>query len=197
MKNSKGLTPRQERFLGEYLTDLNGTAAYRRAFPACSYNTARTEAARLLANPCIRSELAAARRDVKRLTQATAERVIQEIAAIAFADVFDLFDHTPDGLALRSFRDVPPEARRAIASLKVKRVVTRTRTTDGGETVTETVDVIQVRLAQKLAALDKLARHLGLYEERPPLTVLMNSLPSSVAKELRKSVLNVSDETPE
>ncbi|HEY1191862.1 MAG TPA: terminase small subunit [Gemmata sp.] len=178
------LTPSQRRFVDEYLIDLNGTRAYRAAFPAATYRAARVGATTLLAKPNVAAEIRAARREQQRRTRMTADKVLRELARVAFSDILDLFD--ADGNALEP-RQVPFDARRALTGVKV----TQERTTrrvfrNGDEAVTETVHtrVLEYRFASKLDALGLLFRHLGLQTAPPPLGVLLNLLPPDVAAEL-------------
>jgi phage terminase small subunit len=178
------LTPKQQKFLDEYLIDLNGTAAYRRAFPGCTYKSAKTAATRLLSNVVLRAEIAAARKVLARQARTSAAKVIRALGHIAFLDVGDVFDLSVSGWKFRPLRDVPLETRQSIASLKVKRVETRT-TTAGETTITETTELISVTFADKLRALDMLMKHLGLYQELPPLQVLLQLLPPDLAAGVR------------
>ncbi|WP_439631400.1 terminase small subunit [Gemmata sp.] len=179
------LNARQQRFMNEYLIDLNGTAAYRRAFPGCSYKSAKTAATRLLSNVVLRAEIAAARKVLGKQARTSAAKVIRAIGHIAFLDVGDVFDLSCDGWKFRPLRDVPLETRQSIAAMKVRRTSTVTRTLAGGELVTETCEVISIKLCDKLRALDMLARHLGLYAELPPLQVLLQLLPADLAASVR------------
>lgn len=161
MPRSQGLTPEQQRFVDEYLIDLNGTQAYRRAFPGASYHTSRNEAAKLLAKPCIKREVKAARDAQQRRTRITADRVLRELARIAFADVADVMDLTdPDRPRLKPLRDMPPDARRAVQEIS--------RTPNG----------VKVKLAAKQAALDRLCQHLGLSTQITPLEALLATVPA-------------------
>jgi phage terminase small subunit len=163
------LTPKEERFVEEYLVDLNGTAAYRRAFPRSKPGSARTLAARLLAKVHIRAAVRKRRQQVEQRTQVTAERVVRELARLAFADLGDVADLSdPDQPRLK--RHIPPAARRALQE------VARTR------------HGVKIRLADKQAALDKLMRHLGLYQDLPPLEVLLGLLPAELAGPLRETL---------
>jgi hypothetical protein len=67
------LTPKQQRFVAEYLEDLNATAAYRRAgYVARNDNTAAAGASTLLRNPKVAAAVAEAqqqRADRAELTQ--------------------------------------------------------------------------------------------------------------------------------
>ena len=100
--------------------------------------------------------------DKSRLCLVNAERVIEELAAIAFSDIGDVFG--ADGRIL-PLAEIPPQARRAIAVYKVRQQ-TRTRNGRGGEKVMESVEVIAVQLHPKVAALAALARYLGMFTQR-------------------------------
>lgn len=82
---------RHERFAREYVKDYNGTQAAIRAGYAEGHS-ARTQGARLLADDGIKARIAEL--DAKTLRQAdiTAERVMLELARLAFHDGRKLFD---------------------------------------------------------------------------------------------------------
>lgn len=71
------MTPKQERFVQEYLIDLNATQAATRA--GYSARTANEQGARLLANVSVRSALEAAMKDRGARTQITADYVLTTI----------------------------------------------------------------------------------------------------------------------
>lgn len=78
------LTPKQERFVDEYLVDLNATQAAIRA--GYSEKTAGSMAAKLVAKSCILDAIADAKDARAKHTEITAERVLNELAKIAFAE---------------------------------------------------------------------------------------------------------------
>ncbi len=82
------LEPRQQRFVQEYLIDLNGTQAAIRA--GYSPDTAQEQSSRLLSNVMVKAGIAAARKAQQERTQITADAVVRELAMIAFADVREL-----------------------------------------------------------------------------------------------------------
>lgn len=172
------MTPRQERFVEEYLVDFNATQAAIRA--GYSAHSANGNAYSLLKRPDV---LAAVKRGWARLarrTQVTAERVLQEYAALAFSDLRDVADWGPDGVVPIAAAELSRDAARAVAE------VSDSRTKAGGGNV-------KVKLHDKKGALDALARHLGLFVERheltgkdggelPPLkVVILGTLPTSEA----------------
>lgn len=76
------LTPKQNRFVAEYLIDLNATQAATRA--GYSARTANEQGARLLANVSVKEALDEERKKRERRTEITADRVLQELADIGF-----------------------------------------------------------------------------------------------------------------
>lgn len=69
------LTPKQQRFVEEYLIDLNATQAYIRA--GFSEKLANTNAAKLLQNTTIAKAIEDARKEVSEKAQVTVEMVVQ------------------------------------------------------------------------------------------------------------------------
>lgn len=142
-----GLTPKQARFVEEYLVDLNAAAAARRA----GYSASRSEAMGYenLTKPDIRNAIEAAQRERSARTGITADRVIAEIAKIAFADPRKVMSWGPDGVELLP-SDKLSDADAAIVS-------------EVSESVSQSGSSIKIKLNSKLDALEKLAKHVGVY----------------------------------
>lgn len=151
------LTPKQQRFVDEYLVDLNATQAAIRA--GYSEKSAYSQAHDLLKKPEIEAAVAAARLEQSDRTGVTADRVIRELAAIAFGDLRDVASWRADALTLIDSAELAPEAAAA-----VREVVAYTTTTDHGESSTTTTRV-QIRQHDKIAAIRLLGQHLGLFKE--------------------------------
>ena len=83
-------TPKQARFVDEYLIDLNATQAAIRA--GYSAKTANREGARLLSNVDIRSSIETKRSERSQETTIDAAWVLTRLAAEATADIADLYD---------------------------------------------------------------------------------------------------------
>lgn len=78
------LTPKQQRFAEEYLVDLNGAAAYRRAgYRARSDHVASAAAAKLLANAGIAAAITAAQAVRSSRTRVDADYVVTRLKAEA------------------------------------------------------------------------------------------------------------------
>ena len=100
MSETKRLTPRQKRFVQEYLVDLNGKRAAMRA--GFSGKKADACGARLTRDPAVRKAVEEAMAARSRRTQITADRVLREYARIAFADIRNFTVSGEHGLALKS-----------------------------------------------------------------------------------------------
>lgn len=170
-KPKTGLTPRQRRFVEEYVVDENGVQAYFRAFGRVtrggrprSYWGANTEARALLQNPSIVAELERVREAYRERVRVSKARVLRELALVAFADLGDAHRHDPatgQDVPL-PLTQIPTPTRRAIQASKTK----RRRIAQGGDEVYE-VEEVEYKLASKLDALDKLCKKLGFYTDQP------------------------------
>lgn len=74
------LTEKQQRFVEEYLIDLNASAAYKRAGYSAKGNAAETCAARLLRNVQVQAAISELRAEQSEKTGVTAEWVLTEAA---------------------------------------------------------------------------------------------------------------------
>lgn len=140
------MTDKQARFCEEYMIDLNATQAAIRA--GYSPKTAQEQSARLLSNVMVQNRLAQLQAEQSRRTGVSADRVVRELAKIAFANASDLIDLETASVKLDASRDDLA----AIQSIKVKSF---------GEDGLEH----EVKLADKLRALDLLGKHLGMYKD--------------------------------
>ena len=77
------MTPKQEKFVREYLIDLNATAAYRRAGYAAKGNAAEVSAHHLLRNPKVAEKIQQAMDDRSKRTELTADYVLSGIREVA------------------------------------------------------------------------------------------------------------------
>ena len=144
------LTAKQQRFVDEYLIDLNATQAAIRA--GYSPSTAQEQASRLLSNVIISATVARAMAERSRRTGVTADRVVNELAKIGFANITDVAN--VDEAAVRGNANRDDTA--AIQSVKVKVIPTE----DGNIVERE------LKMCDKLRALEQLGRHLGLFNDK-------------------------------
>ena len=85
------LNDRQQRFVEEYLVDLNASAAARRA--GYSEDTAGSQGHDLLKKPEIADAIAQAQADRSERVQITADQVLRELVDIATTDANELIEH--------------------------------------------------------------------------------------------------------
>jgi len=96
----------------------------------------------------------------------TPNKVIRELAAVAFASPLDLIETDRHGiLRLKPLEQLTTEQRLAVRKLKLR---TRTRTIDDG---TETIQETEIELHGKIQALELLGRNLGMFSQRVTLEV--------------------------
>lgn len=95
------MTPKQQRFVEEYLVDLNASAAARRAGYRGDPNTIGP---RLLANVGVGAAIAAAQQERSERTKIDADWVLRTLAAEKTADLAEIFD---DDHNLRPISDWP------------------------------------------------------------------------------------------
>ena len=151
-----GITPRQKRFVAEYLVDLNATRAAIRA--GYSARNAGKIGPRLVGESRIAAAIQAGRARLAERTEITAARVLEELGHIAFSDIGDVLDFTGDRPRLRAAKDIPERARSAVSSVKVKGYA------EGVDRAAQEVEVLEFKFWSKTDALEKLGRHLGLFD---------------------------------
>lgn len=139
------LNPKQQRFVEEYLVDLNATQAAIRA--GYSAKTAHAIAEKLLRKAEINEAIQSAMKSRSERTEVTQDRVIQELAAMAFYDPADLAS-TPVNCPA-DIAKLPEAVRRAIVGWSWDK---------HGNFV--------LKLSPKTPSIDLLAKHLGMLRER-------------------------------
>jgi phage terminase small subunit len=153
---SASLTPKQRRFVDEYLVDLNGTQAAIRA--GYSRKTARSIAEENLTKPDIARAVTLAQTARAERTELAADRVLRELARIAFSDIRRLFDERG---VLRNIAELSDDETAALAAVEV------TELYEGrGEERRLIGYTRKLRFWDKRAALELAMRHLGLLKER-------------------------------
>lgn len=142
------LTDKQKRFVTEYLVDLNATQAAIRA--GYSQKTAGSAANENLRKPQISAEIQKRQAKVQDKLEITQERIVKELAAIAFSSGTDFAEvnEAEGGQSVRfkATEGLPPEKRAAISSIKTMR---------GG---------MEVKTYDKLRAMELLGKFLGFLD---------------------------------
>ena len=152
------LNAKQHRFVSEYLVDLNATQAAIRA--GYSKKTAYAQGQRLLKHAEISRALASAQSERGERTEITADRVLEELGKIGFSDLRSAFDES--GNLLRPER-WPSSLAASVSSVEV---VVRPSGEVDEDGAREVEHVHKLRLWDKNSALEKIAKHLGMFIER-------------------------------
>jgi phage terminase small subunit len=139
-------TPKMELFCREYLADLDAKHACIRA--GYSPRSAHVTSSRLMQRPQVQARIAELKRQRERRLELTADRVVEEVAALAFANV-EHFTVAADGAVTLS-ATAPEGAMRALAAIR--------RGKDKGD--------VEVKLWDKPSALKLLMEHFGLLVKR-------------------------------
>jgi phage terminase small subunit len=107
------LTPKQQRFVEEYLIDLNSTQAAIRA--GYSARTADVQASEILSIPKVAAAVEAAIGERSKRTEITGDSVLRELLLIATADIGQAFDEAG---CLLPLGEMPENTRRAISGIE-------------------------------------------------------------------------------
>lgn len=153
---ARKLTDKQQRFVDEYLIDLNATQAAIRA--GYSVKTANEQGSRLLANVSVQTAIAEKMADRSRRTGVNQDRVVLELAKIAFVKLTDIIDEKG------KIKDTATEDDLAcLEGYKYKY-----SDTDTGYSVER-----EVKLSSKMKALELLGKHLGMWNDKVDLNVAL------------------------
>lgn len=145
MKGDK-LSPKQLLFAKEYLIDLNATQAAIRA--GYSEKTARQQGEQLLSKLDIAAEIQKGMDKRAAKIEITAEKVLQEIAKLSFANLQDFYNENG---SLKEIHTLPRDVAAALSSSKVN--------------LTEACAVQEIKLHDKKGSLELLGKHLKLFND--------------------------------
>lgn len=148
------LTAKQQRFCDEYLIDLNATQAAIRA--GYSPKTACEQASRLLANVKVQDEIAIEMAERSKRTGINQDRVLMEIAKMAFVNIDDVIDLD----TAKVKRTATKEDLACIQSVKIK--------------PTEFGTEREIKLCDKKSNLELLGKHLGMFKDKVELEADMD-----------------------
>jgi phage terminase small subunit len=165
------LTQKQKAFVDEYLIDLNATQAAIRA--GYKTSSAKEIGCENLTKPNIRACIDKALAERSRRTGINQDRVIRELARIAFVNALDVINM--DEATIKD--NASPDDTAAIASVKIKTIPLEYG--DGVER--------EIRLADKLKALELLGKHMGMFTDNIKISgdvgvVIVNDIPKDTGQ---------------
>lgn len=170
------LTPKQDRFVEEYLIDLNATqAAIRTGY---SEKTAYSQGQRLLKHVEVATAIAAGQAKLSVKSGVTAERVIAELAKIGFAELADVTDWGTKEVAIGFDADgkrLRPEdiGEAAVVRYLDAPYVTPINRDDLTKDIRASVAEVslgkegfKIKMHDKVSALTQIGRHLGMWNDK-------------------------------
>lgn len=156
------LTEKQKLFVNEYLVDINATRAYKSVYKNIKNDeTARVNSSRLLTNANVKQYLDQRMKDREKRTEITQDKVLNELAAIAFANGTDFGkvvikkgknqqgeEIEYQDVELKQTDSLPAEKKKAIAGIKMGK------------------NGVEIATCDKVKALELLGRHLGMFKDK-------------------------------
>lgn len=143
------MTEKQKIFADEYLIDLNATRAYKAAYPSVKKEeAAAVNGSKLLRNTKVAVYIQERMQERQRRTEITQDRVLKELAAIAFAKATDYAEVKDGQVIIKDTANLDKQQIRAIAGIKEGRFG------------------VEVKLNNKEQALELLGRHLGMFTDK-------------------------------
>ena len=160
------LTGRQKLFVENYLISMNGAEAVR----AAGYQTKnpRCTASELLSKPHIQEAIDKGIAERVARLHITQDFVLLKLAEIAQSNIGDYLVFDQRGVKLRDMSEIPPEK---IALIK--------EINEGEE------KNVKLVLHDKISALDKLARHLGMFERHRQRQTRQSDFTRQILTEVR------------
>lgn len=164
------LTAKQKRFCDEYLIDINATQAAIRA--GYSPKTAEQTASRLLRNVKVQEYIAKRQKELSRSTEITQERVIKELALIAFsnnADYAHVVEKKMKAEVGGALVDVLDEDGKPVMYRTVEPVLTEELTEEQKRAlavIKKGREGLEVKSCDKVKALELLGKHLGIFTDK-------------------------------
>ena len=173
--DSEGLTDKQMLFVSYYLKYWNATKAYQKAYE-CDYASAMANATRMIRNDRVAEEIQKARDEIFAESYLSSKAIIQKYMDIAFADIGDylefgskdeqLFDD--EGNAL-----IDPKTGDAMTYRRNYVAFNSSADVDGTiiSEVKQGKDGVSIKLSDRMKALEKLEKYIGLMSEEEQLKV--------------------------
>lgn len=176
------LPPRQQRFVDEYLIDLNATQAAIRA--GYAPKDADVQGPRLLGNVGVAAEVARAKADRSARIGLTQDRVLQELAAIGFARMPDYAEWGGgDQMSLTPSDEL--DERQAAAIVQVVETEKFVKSLDRGESLWSRER--SIKLHDKVSTLKLLGQHIGMFTDKVEHSGKVDHTVTTIA-DIRKAI---------
>jgi len=155
---AKGLTVKQEKACRKYIEVGDMTASYRHAYSTKNMKPEtlwRRAFALFNENSKVEARVKQLRSELAKRNDITQDQVLAEYAKLAFLDPRKFYDEEGN---LISIHKLPADVAATLTSMDVQTIFTK----DG-----DSVDTLKkIKFADKKAALDSVAKHLGMFIEK-------------------------------
>lgn len=182
---SDDLTDKQRLFCIYYIKYFNATKAYQKAYE-CAYTTAMTEGHRHLRNPKIVSEINRMKKEVADGLMLDASMVLQKYIDIALADITDFVEFgATEEIAVDAFGDAITDKDGEEVTYMRSFVNFKNADEVDGTIITEAKkgkDGISVKLADKMKALEMLAKYTDLLSDNDKKRLQEEKLKADIAR---------------
>lgn len=151
------LTDKQKLFCEEYVNCHNASEAYERAgYASSKRNISGVEGHKLLKNPKILAYINELEQKRSQRTQITGDRLLEELARIAFSNIVNFSSFTDSGVKVKDSSTLPDSVTGAIAE-----VTSETQETIAGKHTFVNTKV-KVKLFDKMRAIELAMKYLGM-----------------------------------
>ncbi|WP_347994712.1 terminase small subunit [uncultured Eubacterium sp.] len=177
------MTDKQIIFANEYLIDLNGTRAYKEAYPHVKNdNTAAAAATRLMNVPDVKEYIEKRIKDRLERIEVTQDDVIQELAAVGFANVPEYAKVVTKPIMIQTENgDYVPALDsegnqmycQAVEITETKELTRRQIKAISG--IKQGKNGIELSTYDKVKALELLGKHLGIFKDKVEVSGSVNN----------------------
>lgn len=193
------ITEKQKRFADEWLVDLNGTRAYKAAYPSVKKDeTARVNASRLLTNANVKTYIQERQKEREKRTEITQDSVLRELALIAFAKASDYARVVEKDAMVEVDGNMIPvldEDGNQVKYRTVEPILTDELTEDQKKAIAvikKGRDGFEIKPYSKIQALELLGKHLGMFTEKVEVkNTTPNVFEGLTTEELKKLIDDV------
>lgn len=180
------LTDKQRLFCLYYVRYFNATKAYQKAY-GCSYEVAHAEGYKILAKPCVKTEIQALKQSRLNRELLDEHDIFQKYMDIAFADITDFVEFGQEEeyvigqFGLVQVED-PVTGKKAPLKQKVNTVRFRESDSIDGTLITEVKNGkngASIKLADRMKALEWLAEHMDIATEEQKARIAVLKMKSA------------------
>lgn len=193
------ITEKQKRFADEWLVDLNGTRAYKAAYPSVKKDeTARVNASRLLTNANVKTYIQERQKEREKRTEIAQDSVLRELALIAFAKASDYARVVEKDAMVEVDGNMVPvldEDGNQVKYRTVEPILTDELTEDQKKAIAvikKGRDGFEIKPYSKIQALELLGKHLGMFTDKVEVkNTTPNAFEGLTTEELKKLIDDV------